>query len=548
MDISLSLILRDIQNNNAKLNGSLAGNLVGALALIAAGVLPAEPGLRVGFLGAGAFVAICSRASVENLKRLYILLEEVEGRSYEQVAGAIAAEFSPPNQASLPMPVVAPTAPLQPQTSDIGSQSSAAVNIPTGNGEPYDWQLLNSNISETAGMALSQRLSFFDWTLFNSDPNKWPHLAIVGGTGDGKSFTAERLIPVLDGYPLISHPHWKPSDYPGYSAVYCGGRNYGDWEQDDSVNFESLFDGKAGKVSFASLMKTLEIEMDRRYKCYERGDEDYPMINVVLDELNTSLSKVPDAVESLKNLLREARKVKIRLICLLQSDNVKSLKLEGEGVLRYCWRYIRLGEFAAIHARKLRDADLIGWVGNRRFPILVEGMPAMLPCDIVPTQSFSDGQLSPSLIKQPAPMLTSPLSEQFGLNIPAPSKLSELEIEQMLRWLAEQSGIVLPSHLCRQFSRLTEPSACLLIERAGEEGLGACRGEYPNISITILPTELAKIYRYCQKKGAIKAREIQRSGVIKGDALTIKNMLLELQRLELGTVTQEGDSWTFTVK
>jgi len=266
VQLSLSLVLRDIQSNNCKVNGSLAGNLVGAIALLAAATLPVTPGVRAAYLGAGAFVAACSRASADNLKRLFILLEEVESTSYAQAAGAIAAEFSSP--APLPiMPVVSPAGrPQTPQSSDVGEENSNAVP----SGELYDWQLLNSDVSESTGMALSQRLKFFDWTLFNLDPNKWPHLAIVGGTGDGKSFTAERLIPVLDGYPLISHPHWKPADYPGYSAVYCGGRNYGDWELDGSVNFESLFDGKAGKVSFASFMKTLEIEMDRRYKCYER--------------------------------------------------------------------------------------------------------------------------------------------------------------------------------------------------------------------------------------------------------------------------------------
>jgi hypothetical protein len=358
MALSLSLVLRELQGNNSKLNGSLAGNLVGALALIAAGVLPADAGLRVAFLGSGAFVALCSRATVENVKRLYILLEEIEGLSYGQVAGAIASEFAPS-----PLPI-------EPSTKESALQPPSRIAVP---------DILPDNVTE--------ELQFFDWNLFNLDPNKWPHLAIVGGTGDGKSYTTERLVTVLDGEILICHPHKKPSDYPGYRAIYGGGRNYGDWDNDRPANFDSLLSGNAGKISCASFLKGLEEEMDLRYKRYEQGDESYPMINVILDELNTTLSKLPAAVDCLKNLLRESRKVKIRLFCLLQSDSVKSLKLEGEGVLRHCFRFVRLGEFAVSHARRLRNPNLTEWISSQRFPLLVEDVPATLDFLLLSTTS-----------------------------------------------------------------------------------------------------------------------------------------------------------------
>lgn len=355
MALSLSLVLRELQSNNSKLNGSLAGNLVGALALIAAGVLPPEPELRVAFLGSGAFVALCSRATVENVKRLHILLEEIEGISYGQVAGAISSEFSPPELPPASLPVISPT-------KESVSRSPSGISVP---------EILPDNNAP-------EELNFFDWNLFNADPNKWPHLAIVGGTGDGKSYTTERLVTALDGEILICHPHKKPSDYPGYRAIYGGGRNYGDWDNDPSANFDLLLSGNAGKVSCASFLKGLEEEMDLRYKRYEQGDESYSTVNVILDELNTTLSKIPAAVDCLKNLLREARKVKIRLLCLLQSDSVKSLKIEGEGVLRHCFRFVRLGEFAVNHARKTKNPILIEWVANQRFPLLVEESPATL--------------------------------------------------------------------------------------------------------------------------------------------------------------------------
>ncbi|MGE5658392.1 MAG: hypothetical protein ACM37W_17445 [Actinomycetota bacterium] len=227
-------------------------------------------------------------------------------------------------------------------------------------------------------LPLPESPQFFDWQLFNTDPNKWPHLAIVGGTGDGKSYTTEWAINWLDGVAIVCHPHRKPKDFPGIKAVYSGGRNYGDWEMDEPVNFEDLVAGNAGKVSFASFLKTIEVEMDRRYKLYEKGVEDYPMINVVLDEFNTALSKIPDAIEAWKNLIREARKVKIRLLCLLQNDSVKSLKIEGDGALRECLKYVRLGGFAKAHAKRLKDDSLIAWTKAQKYPILVEEYPAII--------------------------------------------------------------------------------------------------------------------------------------------------------------------------
>ncbi len=409
MALSLSLVLRELQGNNSKLNGSLAGNLVGALVLLAAGVLPADAGMRIAFLGSSAFVALCSRASVENAKRLYILLEDIEGISYSQVGGAIASEFSPPPElpsASLPLAM---------PTKESVSQPPSRI---------FD----NTDSPSEIGDIMPDELTFFDWNLFNSDFNKWPHLAIVGGTGDGKSYTAEKLMPLLDGEVLISHPHRKPGDYPGYRTIYCGGRNYGAWATDRSADFDLLLSGNAGKVSCASFLKGVEEEMDKRYKRYEQGDESYPMVNIVLDELNTTLSKIPAAVDCLKNLLRESRKVKIRLLCLLQSDNVKSLKMDGEGVLRYCWRYIRLGEFAAVHARKLRHPTLIEWVDVERFPILVENCPATLESgrifalNPIPT-SFRDnggGGYSTAIIHRSPPLLhqgfTNPLSPLHSIN------------------------------------------------------------------------------------------------------------------------------------
>lgn len=285
------------------------------------------------------------------------------------------------------LPSETPAPPIQQQLpSRKGAESSEEDYLlpPIENPEEYD--LDYSYESEN---------QFFDWKLFDKQSDKYAHIAIVGGTGDGKSFTAENVSAVLGGLLLISHPHRKPSDYPGVKAIHCGGRNYGEWKTDKPVTFKELIEPPPNsRISFASLVKTLELEMDRRYKLYENGNDNYPMVNIILDEMNTCLAKIPEAIKGkdapIKNLIREARKVKLRLVMLLQDDSVEALQIQGEGSIRKCFRYVRLGEFAKVHAKKLKDDYLMQWVAQQKHPILVEETPAI----IVPQKAVFNGDES----------------------------------------------------------------------------------------------------------------------------------------------------------
>lgn len=240
---------------------------------------------------------------------------------------------------------------------------------------------------------------YFDWQLFDKQPDKFPHLAIVGGTGDGKSFTAENVCRELIGLLIVCHPHKKPTDYLGVKSIHSGGRNYGNWKEDKEVNFKLLIEPNGQKISFASVVKTLYAEMDRRFKLYEQGIENYPMVNAILDEFNTSVAEVPEAMEVTKKMIREARKVRIRLILLLQDDSVKSLKIQGEGSIRKCFRYVRLGEFAQTHAKRLKNSALLQWVNQQQYPILVGDSAAV----IHPKQKQREPQSQPTEEPDQAP-------------------------------------------------------------------------------------------------------------------------------------------------
>jgi len=222
----------------------------------------------------------------------------------------------------------------------------------------------------------------FNWQLFNTQPEKYPHLFIVGGTGDGKSYTAETISYILEGKTIVIHPHQKPGDFQDFPC-YCGGRKYGNWNQDkltENDNFSKLLTGeKYPDLTCAKAVKLIHQEMDARYQMYEQGIEDYPMVNIIMDEYNTTIDVVPEIAPTMNSLIREARKVKLRLILLIQSDLVDDLGIKGKSAIRKCFRFVRLGDFAKEHAKKINDDTIKNWINKQKYPLLIGDDIAVLP-------------------------------------------------------------------------------------------------------------------------------------------------------------------------
>ncbi|MGB3510941.1 MAG: hypothetical protein WBA93_17255 [Microcoleaceae cyanobacterium] len=181
---------------------------------------------------------------------------------------------------------------------------------------------------------------------------------------------------------------------------------YGNWSEDilpispnqlkDNETMQEIFDdfisGKLPfKPTYAQCFKIIHIEMKRRYKLRENGNEDYPFINIITDEFNEAIDelqkqKTTENKEWFKetfkscyvSILRQARKVKIRLIGLVQNAELEPLDLAKMGSVRKCFKFVRVGEIAKTYSKQITP-EVYAWCHQTKYPILVGDEPATLP-------------------------------------------------------------------------------------------------------------------------------------------------------------------------
>lgn len=166
------------------------------------------------------------------------------------------------------------------------------------------------------------RLSASRWLqLLNDQPDVTPHVLILGPTGSGKTTFAAALLGRRPDSVIVLTPKVKPDDWRGAPVISL----------DDSGSYAPLIRAVAA----------IDAERRRRLVALRQGQ--------ALDELTIVLDEAPDLADYVKgtgDLIRTlgqmGRDLKLRMLVLSTSQNVKDLGLEGRGRARENYAWVKL--------------------------------------------------------------------------------------------------------------------------------------------------------------------------------------------------------------
>ena len=160
------------------------------------------------------------------------------------------------------------------------------------------------------------------WIRYVSDnPQVSPHLLLAGPSGSGKTTLATSLLAARPGQVLI-----------------ITGKTGDAWGGLPSVEIDDDGSYRTAEATF----KALDAEVKRRLVASKRGALTSQWLTVCLDDYAELRSECPAADSPFRTIARLGRSLRVRLIVLSDSDQVKSLGLEGEGAMRGNFVVLRL--------------------------------------------------------------------------------------------------------------------------------------------------------------------------------------------------------------
>lgn len=185
---------------------------------------------------------------------------------------------------------------------------------------------------EVTALPIEIKIEFFDFTELKNQPDKFPHIRVIGKTGVGKTRFAEWILDMLSGEQFVITPKKKPADWINHKVF-----GY-------PFNYQECSDK----------LKDVHSLMHTRYAEMEHGKMPH-QINFACDEWKLINKNIATAKELMKDIIIVARDAKIRLIALAQGENVATWGLEGESDLEECFTTVRFGDFALEHCKFLRN-------------------------------------------------------------------------------------------------------------------------------------------------------------------------------------------------
>ncbi|HEY9610422.1 hypothetical protein [Allocoleopsis sp.] len=257
-------------------------------------------------------------------------------------------ELPQPQFASLPQPqFVEPTGAVGTSTKLNAIETQAEV---VTSSDPQSQEMPAVEVESPQPMKKEPIVvALFDFSRLRTEPDKFAHLRIIGGTGVGKTTFVDWLLDVLGGERFVITPKKKSWNWVGLKV-------YGLW-----FDYETI----------RAKLQWIHAEMYRRYPLMSAG-QTFELTNFVVDEwrlINTNVKAIrernaetkqniemaPSAKAMMKDIITVAREAMLRLIALAQGENVATWGFEGESDLEECFTDIRLGEFAIDYAKSLRN-------------------------------------------------------------------------------------------------------------------------------------------------------------------------------------------------
>jgi hypothetical protein len=153
-----------------------------------------------------------------------------------------------------------------------------------------------------------------------------PHLALVGGTGSGKTTLVVALLGMREG-DIAALSGKEEDQFTKWRGLKVVGL-------DDDLSYEPCI----------TLFDQLLWELKRRNLAVKRRLPIGDILTVVIDDLGVLRKECPSAINVVKYIARIGRSLKVRLIILSGSGQVKELGLEGEGETRDHFLFIKLSK------------------------------------------------------------------------------------------------------------------------------------------------------------------------------------------------------------